>query len=196
MDAIEREPFNRESWMTDDQWFCACLLADVVGGFHHVDGKFKECGRGVRITINAYRLSTFDSDRLTRLVLLAHDRCVRVDIAGGVARMVTLELHRRHKRDGDMMSRHPTVAEAIATHRRFYPDDASKGADPIARMIDVAQSLCELEVEARNASRATGLSGIQGDDLNALKAAFGRLADSLEYQQDMIREIVTQQAAA
>jgi hypothetical protein len=55
-------------------------------------------------------------------------------------------------------------------------------------LLGVAESLCELEVCARNASRATGIGGIKGGDLDGLREAFGRLARCLEVQQDVIRE--------
>lgn len=116
--------YHREAWMTDDQWRCCRLLADLVGGFHHVMGTFRECGKGVRITIPAYRLSTFDSNGLTTLVLLAHDRAVRVDISGGVAHRVTLTLHPRSHTETNTYARHPTIEQAIALHRRYEPAPA------------------------------------------------------------------------
>lgn len=51
---------------------------------------------------------------------------------------------------------------------------------------DAAESLCELEVGARNASRAPSLGGI--GDMDTVQAMFGRLAKSLEIQQDNIRD--------
>lgn len=121
MSAVDREQYDRAAWMTDEQWRCACLLADVVGGFHHVMGTFKPCGKGVKITEPAYRLSTWDANLLTTLVLLAHDRAIRVDVVGGVAGRVTLTLHPRQHHVADGFARHPTIEQAIELHRKRWP---------------------------------------------------------------------------
>jgi hypothetical protein len=62
-------------------------------------------------------LSTFDFDYLTRLVVLAHDRCVRVAIVSSAPRRLGLTLHRRAGREGAMHERHPTIEEAVERMR-------------------------------------------------------------------------------
>jgi len=128
--------YHRETWMSDDQWQCAALVADLFGGFDHVCGTFKDSGFGVTISVHAHRLSTFDFDGLTKLVLLAHDRMIRVDLAGSSPGRVKMLLHKRHKRDGAMHERHPTIETALETHRRSWQaptEPPTKASQPEAR---------------------------------------------------------------
>ena len=46
----------RQKWMTDAQWECYCLLADLYRGFHHMYGKAHPCGDN-GITYNELRRS-------------------------------------------------------------------------------------------------------------------------------------------
>jgi hypothetical protein len=62
------------------------------------------------------RLSTFDSDRLTHLVLLAHDYCVRVEISAAAPQYLRLGFSPR-MRKGEVHQRHPNIESAIATYR-------------------------------------------------------------------------------
>ena len=118
----DAEKYHREAWMTDDQWRCAELVADVFCGFHHVTGEFKAFGRGVAVSVFAGTLATIDNDRLTRLVLLAHDRMIRVEMAASSPGRVKLALHKRHEREGCMSGRHPTIETALASHRKYFPE--------------------------------------------------------------------------
>lgn len=115
-----------EEWMTEDQLYCYQMLCDWLGGEHHVPD-VKPCGMGVKLSV--YGLSTFDGDALTRLVFLAHDRCVRVELCNGGPHRVGLKLHRRHTRVGGMWGRHPTIEEALNQHRARYQsiDDEPEG---------------------------------------------------------------------
>jgi hypothetical protein len=113
----------REPWMTDDQWECAQMFADVVGGFHHVGGKFRPFGSGIKVSDYQFGWATFDCDRLTRLVILAHDQAIRVAIVSSSPGRVGFKLWKRHTREGSMHERHPTIEQAIATHRRSKTDD-------------------------------------------------------------------------
>ncbi|CAB5079702.1 hypothetical protein UFOVP141_22 [uncultured Caudovirales phage] len=69
----------RQEWMTDDQWRAAQLLACVFSGFHNMR-PIRECGNGVAVTLYQCDLSTFDFSQLTQIVVLAHQRCIRVSI--------------------------------------------------------------------------------------------------------------------
>jgi hypothetical protein len=125
MDAVVEERYSskyyRKEWMSDDQWECYQLLADLWHGFHHVHGRVHEWGRGIKINTWHTRLATYDFDGLTRLVLLAHDAMIRVEIIPSGPRLVGLTLHKRHAREGDMSERHPTIEDALATHRKYHP---------------------------------------------------------------------------
>lgn len=108
---------HRQEWMTDDQWECAQMFADVVGGFHHISGQIKPCGRGITVSDYAGGWATFDYDRLTRIVILAHDRMIRVELRQSGPGRVGFNLHKRHARDGRMHERHPTLESAVQLHR-------------------------------------------------------------------------------
>lgn len=109
--------YYRADWMTDDQWECAQMFADVVGGFHHLQGTFKPAGAGIRINTYAGGWATWDFNRLTRLVVLAHDRMIRVEVNPSGPRLIQFALWKRHTREGGMAVRHPTMEDAIAMIR-------------------------------------------------------------------------------
>lgn len=100
-----------EPQLTEDQMFCRSVLSEWVCGDHHLP-PVKEWGDGIAIT---YRgdLSTFDFDRLTSLVLLAHLHCVRISIGAASPREVRIIVHRR-KPEGNLMQRHPSLEELKA----------------------------------------------------------------------------------
>ncbi len=107
-------PEYRKDWMTDDQWKCYQMLADLFFGFHHIHGKLHPWGAGIRLnTWYTNTMASFDFDGLTRAVLMAHDRMIRFEIVPSGPGMLGLVLHKRHNREGNMCERHPTIEEAI-----------------------------------------------------------------------------------
>lgn len=120
---MKREPKNKplaRGQMSEDQAECYRLLCDVFGGEHHVE-QIKEWGYGIMCP-HYGDLSTFDFDVLTRLVVLAHDRCVRVGVIPYRPRELAITLHKR-TRDGGVSRRHPTLEQAVATVRRNGDED-------------------------------------------------------------------------
>lgn len=97
--------------MTDAQRECVGLLCRVFRGRHHVPARIYTCGRGIKCNVRA-GLSTVDFDYLTRLVVLAHDMCIRVEIVSSGPGRVGVVLHKR-QRYGDIYERHPTIEDAI-----------------------------------------------------------------------------------
>lgn len=96
--------------MNDNQQYCINMLSEWVGGPHHLP-KVHEFGTGV--AINYYGdLSTFDFDRLTRLVILAHQKLIRVEIASSGPGMVKIICHRRRE-TGPTSKRHATLDDLI-----------------------------------------------------------------------------------
>ncbi len=92
-------------------------MQDVVGGFHHVSGTFQPLGEGIKISAHAGAWATWDNDRLTRLVILGHDRMIRVDLRASGPNRVGFGLWKRHTRNGALHERHPTIEQAIERHR-------------------------------------------------------------------------------
>ncbi len=115
--------YHRQVWMTDDQWALARFVARIMGGFHHVCGKFKPAGYGIRIVLLNDGFSTIDRNRLTELVFAAHDEAIRVDLVNGSPGRVGLMLHKR-KRVGSNWDAHPTLEDAVARWRSRNPEEA------------------------------------------------------------------------
>jgi len=107
----------RYSWATAGQLECIQLFVDLVGGHHNLESGFIDIGQdGVCIT-QKRSMATFDGDWLTKLVFLAHSRCIRAELqAGGHGRLRVI-LHKRAGRDGRLMHRHPSLLEAINDFR-------------------------------------------------------------------------------
>lgn len=74
-------------------------------------------GDGVRFKIRR-SMATYDFDHLTRLVILAHDMCIRVELTALAPNVMGIAMWRRNKRDGSMYERHPTMEQAIEKVRR------------------------------------------------------------------------------
>jgi hypothetical protein len=102
---------ERKDWMSDDQWACVKMLAQTFGGHHHLP-KIHKFGQGIKINVFGH-LATFDHNRLTRLVVLAHDQMVRTEIVSSGPGMVGVACWKRHTRDGSMFERHPTLEDAV-----------------------------------------------------------------------------------
>lgn len=124
------ESYHREMWMSDDQWECAEMIADLCRGWHHVYNPIREHGNGIKTGMNSGQMSTYDFDLLTRAVIMAHDRCIRLGVVQSGPRMIGLTLYKRHSRTGQMNERHPTIQEAVtAYHNPNYPQpDETKEA--------------------------------------------------------------------
>lgn len=106
-------------WMNDDQWECAELLANIHGGFNHMFGKMHKAGdKGIRFNSKGINyFATFDFDGLTKLVVLAHERMIRVEIIPSGPGMIGFVMHKRHSREGRIRERHPTIEEAVAKYK-------------------------------------------------------------------------------
>lgn len=117
-DSSLKQPYRKE-WMSDDQYECYEFLADLFLGWHHITGKLHEWGTGIKLnTTQTGSLSTFDFDGLTRAVVMAHDRMIRFSVEPSGLGMLSLVCFKRHKRDGSMYEKHPTMEEAIERIRR------------------------------------------------------------------------------
>lgn len=106
-----------------DQWSvsvegarCALLLSEVFGGLHNLRSSKQAqyvdwSGSFVRITERCLSLSTCDGDDLTRVVILAHEHAIRVDI-GTAGMSLEMLLHPRKYCVGeydDWSAQHPSL---------------------------------------------------------------------------------------
>lgn len=95
------------------------FFSELYFGKHHIPSKIKSWGEGW--CINHWGdLSTFDFDTLTRLVFLAHDSCIRVEISQGGPRAVKIAIWKREGRTGSMYTRHPTIENALEKWREDH----------------------------------------------------------------------------
>lgn len=98
---------------SSNQQECIELLSLVFGGTHNLNPLTPI--RKVGIEMKFYgSLSTFDSSKLTHLVLLAHQKAIRVEIDGCGHHRLKISLFYRGERQGEIYSRHPTLETAIS----------------------------------------------------------------------------------
>ena len=99
------------------------FFAEFYGGEHHIPkGGVRVWGVGWYVNHRAgNELATFDSDRLTRLVFLAHDRAVRVAINDCGLGMVRVCIWQRAREANQFWARHPTLEQAVAAWRARHP---------------------------------------------------------------------------
>lgn len=95
------------------------FFSELYFGKHHIPSKITPFGEGW--CVNHWGdLSTFDFDTLTRLVLLAHDYCIRASIEQSGPRMVKIIIWKREGREGSISSRHPTIEEVFLKWRERH----------------------------------------------------------------------------
>lgn len=102
----------------------ADLLGDVFFGIYHLDagalGRVKWSDpHYILVNLRHHSLATFDGDELTRLVVLCHDRCLRLDLKAIAPLTLQLLFHQR-QREGGIWKRHPTIEQAVERIRSAY----------------------------------------------------------------------------
>ena len=92
----------------------------LFGGAHHIPSAIRDKGGG-RWSVSARAagagLATFDSDMLTQLVLLAHERSIRAAIFPSGPGRVRISITQRDRGSASCMSGHATIEEAIVRFR-------------------------------------------------------------------------------
>ena len=102
----------------------ADLLGDVFKGIYHLSYtsllKVK-WDDNYCIEFSYYGdLTTVDFNHLTILVILAHDRMIRVNLTGIGPGYIRMQFHQREKREGSMSERYPTIETHIENIRNHY----------------------------------------------------------------------------
>ena len=90
------------------------MLEEWRGGAHHM-GKVSEFGSGVSTSVSQ-GIATYDFNELTRLVLLAHRDCIRIEINASGPGLLKICAWKRHQKTGRLHKRHPdlnTLVEMI-----------------------------------------------------------------------------------
>lgn len=105
----------------------ANLLGDAFYGIYHLNPtslRKVEWADPTYVAVVIDRpLATFDFDELTRLVVLCHDRLIRMQVRAAAPRYLKLEFSQRKERHGDKFSRHPTIEDAIVGVRATVKPD-------------------------------------------------------------------------
>jgi hypothetical protein len=115
--------------MSPDQLACYRLLVDAFGGENHLPMPIRRCGFGIRMSTRR-DLSTTDSNMLTLLVVLAHDRAIRLTVAPGMPGGVSIHLWKR-QREGGFSECHPTIEDATASVRKYVRPGYVHGIDKL-----------------------------------------------------------------
>lgn len=99
----------------------ADLLDDVFRGIYHVNSHLHKTDwthdHYIDVVLNK-ELHTFDFDYLTRLVVLCHDRLLRMEVTGRAPNFLTLTFHQRKSRTGHIYERCPTMEDHMAVIRK------------------------------------------------------------------------------
>lgn len=105
----------------------ADLLGDVFLGIYHLNTQaLKKVdwanNYGITFILDWHSLSTVDNNELTRLVVLGHDRMLRVSIEPYAFRYLIIRIHQRTTRDPNahLSQRYPTLEEHIKMIRNHY----------------------------------------------------------------------------
>ncbi len=111
----------REDWMSDDQWLLSLFLCRLFRGFHHCpDIKQKNCSGG-NLVVNTRTgyFANYDYDLLTKMVIMAHNWGVRVQVSGGGPGMLKISLWKRNVREGDICDRMPTIDHMVSIYKDY-----------------------------------------------------------------------------
>jgi hypothetical protein len=97
---------SRLDEMTEIQRECAQLIFLLTNGQHNFRGNFYCNGENsLKVTCKYLNLSTFDNNKLTKLVFLAHDMCIRVEIDSISKNGITIK-NRHNKLIYDLVIHH------------------------------------------------------------------------------------------
>lgn len=106
------------------------VIDDVFGGEHHVQSlQWNE--RHCKFLTYSPDLATFDFSELTRIVVAAHDHCVRVSVGNGGPRRLRIHIYDRAR-----TSEHDPLCAAHPTLERHVQAIREGGSRAMQRMYD------------------------------------------------------------
>lgn len=91
------------------------FFADFFYGEHHVPGLIKPVNEGFYILMMG-ELATTDYNDMTRLVLMAHARCIRVCVRPCNFRYLRVSIFKRDPTKDNLIQGHPSLIQAIERH--------------------------------------------------------------------------------
>ena len=98
------------------------LLGLLYEGLYHFSGYSRVNWNDpycIEVNVRLNEFATFDADRLTLLVFLAHEFCVRIELATSGPGLMKLFISERN-RDGDTYHRHPTLDQAAENFHKKH----------------------------------------------------------------------------
>jgi len=107
------------------------LLGVWLAGIYHYHGAAKlDWSNDAWFELRSHQaLSTFDNQSLTRLVFLAHDLALRVEISPLSHQNLMIRIHPREHGPAEFHKRHPTIEQALAAWRERTMPVAPPAAD-------------------------------------------------------------------
>ena len=108
-------------WADEGQSECIQMIADLEGGFNHLTGKIKPYGYGVEYNSRYIELDTFDANKLTIAVFMAHDRSIRFGVCPSGPCMLKLTLYPREP-EGGIGTRHPSLFDALTNYKKNWEE--------------------------------------------------------------------------
>lgn len=88
------------------------------GGEHHIPSEVKSWGYGWMV-VQSNEIATYDFNAMTRLVVMAHDLCVRVEVSAPRKGELQISIWKR-QREGAIDERHPRIEDAIPLIRKQF----------------------------------------------------------------------------
>jgi hypothetical protein len=101
------------------------FFSKLFRGKHHIPGKLRRDGSASWSVGNVNPMSTFDSDELTRLVFLAHEHALRVEVLPSGPRCLRIAATKRCRLEDapswPLVEGHPTLDQAVGKFRERTP---------------------------------------------------------------------------
>lgn len=98
------------------------ILSYTFGGIHHLSWrereKFRYTDEYCVEYVTVENLATWDSNKLTTLVVLAHELAVRVEISSHSFKYLKIQFWEREGRRGSIWKIHPTMDKVLKYWRR------------------------------------------------------------------------------
>lgn len=109
-------PETESKYLTKEE--ATAFFAEFYYGEHHIPKHtVHQFGLGWMVKHDRGDLASFDFNGLTRLVLMAHDKCIRVSVQPSSKATMEIAIWKR-QREGSMSERHPTLEQAIESFRK------------------------------------------------------------------------------
>lgn len=93
------------------------FFAELYYGEHHIPTEVRPWGSGYFVAHKHGDIATYDFNMLTRLVLMAHDKCIRASIAPHTIGSFKICIFQRD-RTGGFSKEHPTIEQAIEDYNK------------------------------------------------------------------------------